>query len=193
MNRKGQLGKLIAIVPIMFWIFIIMAIFILLASAWSLTHQNDSFAIGVFSQSDLMERSIVMFEKDTTIRNALFDVADNYASDRKTWLSAFDKSLRDFLSEDSKSNEADKDMCLMIFAQIGGVAQQTKLLMPSEDDGKGFFSIYLRRNVNGVIFSGGEHLMGVYSHYPSGFRFFNWLTENNNGLNGAYYYGACLK
>ncbi len=60
MNRKGQVGKLITVVPIMILIFIIMGVFVFLSAAFSLgkTAANPVFADSLATQEDLMSKQI---------------------------------------------------------------------------------------------------------------------------------------
>ena len=70
MNRKGQIGKLISLFPIMLLIFIIMGIFVLLAASFSVKSivsgekGSPTFSEKIITQNDLMLMPIVMpFEK----------------------------------------------------------------------------------------------------------------------------------
>lgn len=199
MNRKAQeIGLLLPVVPIMFLLVIIMAIFMLLASAGSIGHAKDVFKTDIISQSSLMERNVSLAEGQITVRDALLDIADNYFTvDGKDKLSALGTGLKALIIADAKEIEASSDMCLMIFAQVEGRSQVETTSFPlmtlNHDDG--FFIFYLRRASDGfVVTQENNGVKTAYSDvYAGGMMNFNLLTKDNKQINGKYYYGGCLE
>jgi hypothetical protein len=58
-NKKGQLGKIITIIPLMIWIFIVMGLFIFLSASFSLAKtKSTTFISGVGPGDDAMLKTI---------------------------------------------------------------------------------------------------------------------------------------
>jgi len=192
MSRKGQIGKLIAIVPIMFLIFIIMGIFVVLSGTFSLTNSGEedssNFASEVLSPDDLMFRNLNLDGKTMNVIDAISmylpkKLDESQGRGRDEFVK-FKKSLQSSLESFVEDNR-----CLFLV--------QGKKENPSNGATTGEF--YIHKKNGEFLFTSAGGLGGGVNKYQDlglikGISFFV-IDSEGVGANVYvdYYYGRCIE
>lgn len=213
-NKKGQIGKLISLFPIMFLVFIMMGIFVVLSASFSVKSAvsggqgSPVFSEQIITQEDLMLRTIPMtFEKriidastgqardeefslDMKVLDAVIIYSNNaYPNGASEEALHVKEVLRGGLKYLIENDEYSKKnvkgwACLFLFKSNDYPASAGRALSDSPELG----SYYLQRKGEGIV-------PGASIHPYAGrgiIRDISFIDKDGKQVYVDYYYGECL-
>jgi len=211
-GKRGQIGKLIVILPVMFFIFVVMSIFIFFSATFTVKGEvlgdksSPVFLESVIGEEDLMLKQVEMnflrnvrdesgerlepfSSKMRVLDAAILYSNKQYPAGTEATVASLSKILSDAFVEMMKSDEAEistgNPTCLFLFKSASLNLDEVKGVAHNPDSG--IFG--LRRKGTEVNGLGGEPYFSLYIPL---IRSISFIGADGKLVYIDYYYGRCL-